>query len=65
MTACSNGEGMNMKMSNFGPRFALAVLFSTPLLLAAQATMGKIHGTVSDPASFDAGTSLTRMWDCN
>jgi tetratricopeptide (TPR) repeat protein len=41
---------MNMKMSNFGPRFALAVLFSTPLLLAAQATMGKIHGTVSDPA---------------
>jgi hypothetical protein len=33
---------MNMKMSNFGPRFALAVLFSTPLLLAAQATMGRV-----------------------
>jgi tetratricopeptide (TPR) repeat protein len=41
---------MNMKMKNFGPRFALAILFSTPLMLAAQTTTGKIHGTVSDPA---------------
>jgi tetratricopeptide (TPR) repeat protein len=39
-----------MEMKNLGPRFALAVLFSAPLLLAGQATTGKIHGTVSDPA---------------
>jgi tetratricopeptide (TPR) repeat protein len=50
LTVRSIGEGMNMKMKNFGSRIALAVLFSTPLLLAAQATTGKIHGTVSDPA---------------
>jgi predicted Zn-dependent protease len=38
-------------MKNFGPRLALAVLFSAPLFLTAQqATTGKIHGTVSDPA---------------
>ena len=47
-----------MEMKNFGPRFALAVLFSAPLLLAAQATMGKVHGMVSDPAGSpeNAGT---------
>jgi tetratricopeptide (TPR) repeat protein len=49
---------MDMEMKNFGPRFALAVLFSAPLLLAAQATMGKVHGVVSDPAGSpeNAGT---------
>jgi Carboxypeptidase regulatory-like domain len=48
VTGLSSREGMIMEMKNFGPRFALAVLFSTSLFLAAQTT-GKIHGTVTDP----------------
>ena len=67
MTARSIGEGMNMRMKNFGSRIALAVLFSTPLLLAAQATTGKIHGTVSDPAGSpeNGGTVLKYFPECS
>jgi len=39
-----------MRMKNFGPHLALAVLFGSSLLLAAQTTNGKIHGHVNDPA---------------
>lgn len=51
-----------MKMKNSGPRIALAVLLSTPLLLGAQTPTGKIHGHVNDPAGSPESTGTISLY---
>ena len=50
MTASPNREELIMQRTNLWPRLTLAVLFGAALSLAGQATMGKLHGHVNDPA---------------
>lgn len=51
-----------MQMKNLGPRLALAVLFSTSLLVAAQTT-GKIHGTVTDPTGVAVTSGSVSLYE--
>ena len=52
-----------MKMKHAGPRIALAVLFFTPLFLGAQATTGKIHGHVNDPAGTPESSGTISLYE--
>jgi hypothetical protein len=62
MTAHSTREEMEMAMNNLRPQIALAVLFCTPLFLGAQATTGKIHGHVNDPAGTAESTGTISLY---
>ena len=51
-----------MQMKNFGPRLALAALFGTVLLVAAQAPTGKIHGHVTDPTGSPVSSGTISLY---
>lgn len=63
MTARFKQRGMNMQIKNLGPRFALAVLLGTPLFLMSQATTGKIHGHVLDPAGTPENNGTISLYE--